>query len=51
MNKNIINLIDKDFHIRPKDDDLYSMVRLDDINRYKDIVNLKKINDVFSEVE
>ena len=48
MEKNIIdsinnNLIDKDFHIRPKDDDLYSMVRIDDINRYKKIVGLNRV--------
>lgn len=48
MEKNIISsikngLVDKDFHIRPKDDDLYSMVRLEDINRYKNIVGLKRI--------
>ena len=33
------NLIDKNFHITPKDDDLYSMVRLEDINKYKKITN------------
>lgn len=48
MEKNIIdsinnNLIDKDFHIRPKDDDLYSMVRIEDINRYKKIVGLNRV--------
>ena len=48
MEKNIIdsinnNLIDKDFHIRPKDDDLYSMVRIEDINRYKTIVGLNRV--------
>ena len=37
------NLIDKSFHITPKDDDLYSMVRLSDINRYKKICNLKRV--------
>ncbi len=48
MEKNIIdsinnNLIDKYFHIRPKDDDLYSMVRIEDINRYKRIVGLNRV--------
>ena len=37
------NLIDKNFHITPKDDDLYSMVRLEDINKYKKITNLKRV--------
>lgn len=37
------NLVDSSFKITPKKDDLYSMVRLDDINRYKDIVNLKRV--------
>lgn len=48
MEKNIIdsinnNLIDKNFHIMPKDDDLYSMVRIDDINRYKKKVGLNRV--------
>lgn len=47
MEKNIISslnneLIDNDFHIVPKDDDLYSMVRLEDINYLKDSCNLKR---------
>lgn len=37
------NKIDKNFKITPKDNDLYSMVRLEDINHYKDILNLKRI--------
>ena len=37
------NLIDKNFHITPKDDDLYSMVRLEDINKYKKVTNLKRV--------
>lgn len=37
------NLVDSSFHITPKETDLYSMVRLEDINRYKDTVNLKRI--------
>ncbi len=37
------NLIDKNFHITPKTTDLYSMVRLEDINKYKNIVGLKRI--------
>ena len=37
------NLIDEKFHITPKDDDLYSMVRLEDINKYKKITDLKRV--------
>lgn len=37
------NLVDNSFHITPKETDLYSMVRLEDINRYKNIVKLKRI--------
>lgn len=37
------NLIDNTFHITPKEDDLYSMVRLEDINYYKDTLNLKRV--------
>ena len=37
------NLIDKNFHITPKQEDLYSMVRLEDINYYKKEANLKRI--------
>lgn len=37
------NLLDKTFHITPKKTDLYSMVRLEDIDYYKDILNLKRI--------
>ena len=37
------NLIDKDFHITPKKDDLYSYVRLDDIDELNNIVNLKRV--------
>lgn len=36
-------LVDDNFHITPKNDDLYSMVRLEDIDRYKDIVGLERI--------
>lgn len=36
-------LIDETFHIQSKDDDLYSFVRVEDINRYKDIVDLKRV--------
>ena len=36
------NLIDSSFHVTPKSDDLYSMVRLEDINRYKDILSFKR---------
>ena len=37
------NLIDHNFHITPNEDDLYSMVRLEDINYYKDTLNLKRV--------
>ncbi len=37
------NLIDKNFHITPKNTDLYSMVRLEDINKYKKICKLKRV--------
>lgn len=37
------NLVDKNFHITPKNTDLYSMVRLEDINKYKNIVSLKRV--------
>lgn len=36
-------LVDKTFHITPKESDLYSMVRLDDINRYKKMTGLKRV--------
>lgn len=47
MEKNIIDslnndLIDNNFHISPKCDDLYSMVRLEDINYFKNSCNLKR---------
>jgi len=37
------NLIDETFHITPKKDDLYSMVRLEDINKYNKVLNLKRV--------
>lgn len=37
------SLVDKNFHITPKNTDLYSMVRLEDINKYKNIVGLKRV--------
>lgn len=37
------NEIDENFHITPKEDDLYTMVRLEDINELKDISKLKRI--------
>ncbi len=37
------NEIDKDYHITPKDTDLYSMVRLDDIDELNNITNLKRV--------
>jgi len=36
-------LIDKDYKITPKKDDLYSFVRLEDINYLKDKCNLKRV--------
>lgn len=36
-------MIDKHFHITPRENDLYSMVRLEDINRYKKVTGLKRI--------
>ncbi len=37
------NEIDENFHVIPKKTDLYSMVRLEDINELKDIANLKRV--------
>ena len=37
-------LVDKNYKITPKNEDLYSFVRIEDINYLKDIVNLKRIN-------
>ena len=37
------DLVDNNFHITPKKTDLYSMVRLEDINKYKNIVGLKRV--------
>lgn len=37
------NEIDKDFHITPKETDLYSMVRLEDINELNKLTRLKRI--------
>lgn len=37
------NEVDDSFHIRPKKDDLYSMVRIEDIDRFNKEVNLKRI--------
>ena len=37
------NELDENFHITPKEDDLYSMVRLEDINELKDICKLERI--------
>lgn len=37
------NLIDNNFHIIHDKDNLYSMVRLSDINRFKDITNLTRL--------
>ena len=37
------NLVDDKFHITPKDNDLYSYVRLEDIERYNNEAKLKRI--------
>ncbi len=37
------NEIDENFHITPKKTDLYSMVRLEDINRFNNLAELKRI--------
>lgn len=37
------NEIDKEFHITPKETDLYSMVRLEDINELNELTRLKRI--------
>ncbi len=37
------NEVDKDFHVTPKETDLYSMVRLEDIDELKNICKLKRI--------
>lgn len=36
-------LVDKNFHVTPQNTDLYSMVRIDDINKYNKLLNLKRI--------
>ena len=38
------NEVDENFHITPSDTDLYSMVRLEDINYFKDETSLTRIN-------
>ncbi len=40
---NELNLIDENFKITPNDKDLYSFVRLEDINYLKDKANLKRV--------
>ena len=37
------NEVDETFHVTPKETDLYSMVRLEDINELKDTLNLKRV--------
>lgn len=37
------NEIDENFHITPRETDLYSMVRLEDINRFNNLAELKRI--------
>ena len=37
------DLVDKNFHITPKNTDLYSMGRLEDINKYKNTARLKRV--------
>lgn len=49
MDGNIIksiknNTLDSNFNIISKDDDLYSYVRISDIDRYNNICNLKRVN-------
>ena len=48
VDNNIIDEIDnkrvnKDYKITPKEDDLYSFVRLEDINKLNELSNLKRI--------
>lgn len=43
MDAIVNNEIDKNFHITPKIEDLYSMVRLEDINELKKMCSLKRI--------
>ena len=38
-----LDIIDKSYHIRPKETDLYSFVRIEDIDYYKDSCNLKRV--------
>ena len=42
LHESLSELIDKDFHIKSKSDDLYSMVRLEDINKYNKLSGLKR---------
>ena len=37
------NMVDNNYHITPSNNDLYSMVRLEDINELNNIVNLKRV--------
>ena len=37
------NLLDENFKIKPKCDDLYSYVRIDDIDKLNEEVNLKRL--------
>lgn len=48
LDKNIIpsfenNLVDNSFRVISKQDDLYSFVRLEDIDHYKDVCDLKRV--------
>ena len=46
IDNNILNemdIIDDNYHIRPKETDLYSYVRIEDIDYYKDSCNLKRV--------
>lgn len=44
INDSIKNkMLNKDFKITPKEDDLYSFVRLEDINKLNELANLKRI--------
>ena len=41
--------VDENFHVVAKDGDLYSMVRIEDINRFNEILNLKRIKIIASD--
>ena len=43
------NQVDNSFHMINKDDDLYSMVRIEDINEFNEITKLKRIEIIASD--